>query len=120
MNMDREQAIRQLKENIRPNDTLYTQLEHVTKSGMTRYIKVRQIKDDYPYDWTYLVAKILGWTYSDKYNAIKVGGCGMDMGFHVIYTLGQALWPDGTPEPHGRRNGEWDSCGGYAIKQRWL
>ena len=118
--MNREEAIRQLKENIRPNDTLYTQLEHVTKSGMTRFIKVRQIKDDYPFDWTYIAAKALDWKYSDRYYAIKVGGCGMDMGFHLIYSLGQVLWPDGTPEPHGRRNGEPDSCGGYAIKQRWL
>lgn len=118
--MKQEEAIETLKENIKPNDMLYTQLEHVTKSGMTRYIKVRQIKDDYPYDWTYLAAKALGWTYSDKHHGIKVGGCGMDMGFHLIYTLGQVLWPDGTPEPHGVRNGEPDSCGGYALKQRWL
>ena len=118
--MNREEAIEKLKEEIKPNSTLYTQLEHVTKSGMTRFIKVRQIKDDYPYDWTYIVAKALDWKYSDKYHAIKVGGCGMDMGFHIIYTLGRTLWPDGTPEPHGKRNGEPDSCGGYAINHRWL
>jgi hypothetical protein len=118
--MNREQAIEKLREAIEPNDTLYTQLEHVTKSGMTRFIKVRQIKDNYPYDFTYLVAKALDWKYSDKHYAIKVEGCGMDMGFHLIYTLGQVLWPDGTPEPHGTRNGEPDSTGGYAINQRWL
>ena len=90
--MDREEAIEKLKEEIKPNDTLYTQLEHVTKSGMTRFIRVRKIENDYPYDYTGLVAKALGWTYSDKYHAIKVGGCGMDMGFHLIYSLGRTLW----------------------------
>ena len=118
--MDREEAIEKLRDAIRPNDTLYTQLVHVTKSGMTRFIKVFKIEDDYPYNYTYLVAKALGWKTSDKYDGIKVGGVGMDMGFHIIYSLGQVLWPDGTPEPHGRRNGEPDSAGGYAINHRWL
>ena len=101
--MNREEAIEKLKEAIKEGDTLYTQLEHVTKSGMTRFIKVRQIKDDYPYNWTYIVAKALGRKVSDKYEAIKVGGCGMDMGFHLIYNLSSVLYDDG-----------------YAINQRWL
>jgi hypothetical protein len=101
--MNREEAKEKLKEVIKPGDTLYTQLEHVTKSGMTRFIKVRKIEDNYPYDYTGLVAKALDWTYSDKYNAIKVGGCGMDMGFHLINSLSYALYNDG-----------------YAINQRWL
>ena len=118
--MKQEEAIEKLKESIKPNDILYTQLEYVTKSGMTRFIKVRQIKDDYPYDWTHIVAKALGWKYSDRYHAVKAEGCGMDMGFHLIYNLGQVLWPDGTPEPHGIRNGEPDTDGGYALNHRWL
>lgn len=101
--MNREQAIEKLREAIEPNDTLYTQLNHVSKSGMTRHIAVRHIKDDYPYDYTYLIAKALGWVYSDKNHGVKVGGCGMDMGFHLINTLSYTLYDDG-----------------YAIKQRWL
>ena len=101
--MNREEAIEKLKEAIKPGDLLYTQLEHVTKSGMTRFIKVRKIEDDYPYDYTGLVAKALDWTYSERYLAIKVGGCGMDMGFHLIYSLSSVLHDDG-----------------YAINQRWL
>ena len=116
----REEAIEKLKEEIKPGDTLYTQLKHVTKSGMTRFIKVRKIEDNYPYDYTYLVAKALDWKYSDKHYAVKVGGAGMDMGFHLIYSLGQVMWPEGTPEPHSNRNGEPDTCGGYAINHRWL
>ena len=51
---------------------------------------------------------------------LVIGGCGMDMGFHVVYNLGRAMWPDGTPDPHGTRNGEPDRDGGYALKHRWL
>lgn len=54
------------------------------------------------------------------HDAIKIGGCGMDMGFALVYELGMKLWPDGTPEPHGQRNGEPDSNGGYALRQRWI
>ena len=101
--MKQEEAIEKLKEAIKEGDTLWTQLHHVSKSGMTRHIGVRLLKDGYPYNYTYLVAKALGWKTSDRYEGVKVGGCGMDMGFHLINSLSYALYNDG-----------------YAIKQRWL
>ena len=51
---------------------------------------------------------------------IKIGGCGMDMGFYLVYNLGYTLYPNGTPKQHGTRNGEPDFDGGYAFKQAWL
>jgi hypothetical protein len=51
---------------------------------------------------------------------IKIGGCGMDMGFDLVYSLGATLWPNGTRKPHGTRNGEPDSAGGYALNHRWM
>lgn len=30
------------------------------------------------------------------------------------------LKPDGAPAPHGTRNGEPDTAGGYALKHEWL
>ena len=55
-----------------------------------------------------------------KHGGLVVGGCGFDAGFEVVYNLGSLLWPNGTPEPHGTRNREPDSTGGYALKQdRW-
>jgi len=105
--MTKEEAIKRLKEEIKKGDTLWTQLNHVSQSGMTRHISVRQIKKDYPLDWTRLVSIALDWKEGKNrfggYNGIKVGGCGMDMGFHLIYTLSSVLYNDG-----------------YAIKQGWL
>ena len=40
------------------------------------------------------IAKVLKWTYQDKTNSVGVGGCGMDMGFH-LYTLASVLYKDG-------------------------
>ena len=105
--MTKEEAIKRLKEEIKKGDTLWTQLNHVSQSGMTRHISVRQIKKDYPLDWTRLVSIALDWKEAKNrfggYNGIKVGGCGMDMGFHLIYTLSSVLYNDG-----------------YAIKHSWL
>ncbi len=100
---EKQEAIQRLQEVFKKGDTLFTQLENISKSGMTRHIKVRQLKNDRPLDWTYLISKALDWKISDKTNGIKVGGCGMDMGFHLIYTLSRKLFNDG-----------------YAIKQEWL
>ena len=95
--MTKEEAIKRLKEEIKKGDTLWTQLNHVSRSGMMRHISVRQIKKDYPLDWKEGKNRFGG------YNGIKVGGCGMDMGFHLVYTLSKVLYDDG-----------------YAIKQSWL
>ena len=99
--MTQEDAIKFLKTKIKKGDTLYTQLHHVSQSGMTRHISVRQIKNNYPLNWDYQVSIALDWKLVNP--GIKVGGCGMDMGFHLIYTLSQKLFDDG-----------------YAIKHSWL
>ena len=64
----------------------------------------------------HLVATALGYRRGNS-GGIVVGGCGMDMAYHLVYNLGSRLWPNGTPTPHGSRNGQPDSSGGYALKQ---
>jgi hypothetical protein len=99
---EKVEAIEYLKQHIKVGDTLYTKLEKVSSSGMSRQIKVLDIKDETPSYWSYYVSKILGYTLKDN-GALVVKGCGMDMGFHVVYSLSQTLFNDG-----------------YAIKQRWI
>jgi hypothetical protein len=99
---EKVEAIEYIKQHIKPGDTLYTKIEKVSSSGMSRQIKVLDIKDETPSYWSYYVSKILGYTLKDN-GALVVKGCGMDMGFHVIYSLSQTLFNDG-----------------YAIKQRWI
>jgi len=90
---DQQEAREALLEILKPGATVYTSCSHVARSGMSRTIE--------------LCVPV-------------VGGCGMDMGFAVVYDLGLSLWPAGTPAPHGTRNGEPDSNGGYALKHSWL
>jgi hypothetical protein len=100
---------------LSPGDTVQTILRHVSRSGMMRHISV-VFKGQ---DITQSVANVLNDKIADD-GGIKVGGCGMDMGFGLIYNLGAVLWPMGTSAPHGRRNGKPDSDGGYALRQAWL
>ena len=92
------------------NYTVYTIVRHVSKSGMQRHISVviPVKRDDGGLDFvhpSYAISKVLGWKYSEKYghNAVVVNGCGMDMGFHLVYSLSMKLSGDG-----------------YKIKQEWI
>ncbi len=66
-------------------------------------------------DITGQVAALCGLRLNKQGDAIVMGGCGYSKSFQIVYDLGRALWPNGTPEPHGMRNGEPDSDGGYAL-----
>lgn len=116
-----EQAKAELRKILKPGQTVYCILNHVSSSGMSRSIslaiggakgEIRKLD--------YLVARANGEHIDDKHGGLKVSGCGMDMGFHLVYNLGSMLWPNGTKKPHGSRNGAPDRDGGYALKSTWL
>lgn len=120
----REDARACLLSMLKPGDRVYTVLRHVSASGMSRRISLVVATTDHEgkpavtsIDW--FAARLLDYRQHDK-GGLLVTGCGMDMGFHVVYALGSTLWPAGTPEPHGRRNGEPDTAGGYALRHEWL
>ena len=117
---ERRESIDTLKTLLKPGSTVYTSLRHVSASGMTRWIDVYVADTGTVRNITGYVCDIADMTYCMRRNSLKIGGCGMDMGFQVVYLLGCSLWPAGTPEPHGTRNGEPDSNGGYALKPSWL
>jgi hypothetical protein len=122
----KDEAVTKLRKEFAPRGdkrkTLYTTVTHVARSGMSRSIRCfAQSKDaDGMWDVSHLVARAIGAPMDEKNGGLKVGGCGMDMGFHVCHSLGYALFPKGTKKPHGRRNGTPDTDGGYAINHRWL
>ena len=117
--VERQEYIQTALALLKPSQTVYTGLNSVSSSGMSRQISLYVVDNNQIRNITWLVGNILNLKIGSK-NGLVVGGCGMDMGFHVVYGLGRALWPNGTPEPHGRRNGEPDSDGGYALKHSWL
>jgi hypothetical protein len=114
------ESLEELRTMIKPGDTVYTRLNHVSKSGMMRVIDLFVIRDNEPLRITWSACQATGTAYNNKHDGMRMDGCGMDMGFAAVYHLGRVLWPVGTPEPHGTRNGEPDRDGGYALKHRWL
>lgn len=121
--INKTEATQSLQEFIKAGETVYTILRHRSASGMTRWLDLYVIRDNQPRRITFLAAKALGYAYDTKYEALKVGGCGMDMGFHAVYCLSSRLFPEGFAVEGTGRNGDmsgWDKDGGYALRHEWL
>jgi hypothetical protein len=129
---EKAEAIKELRKMIKPGTTVYTVLRHVSSSGMTRGIDLYIIRKGELVWITAYAGQAIGSPQSMKdwreNRGLRVGGCGMDMGFHLVYSLGYALFPKGfIPAKAGRsmgRNGtpatELDKDGGYALNHKWL
>lgn len=90
----RDEAIASLRETLKPGDTVHTVLRNVSRSGMSRDIDLYKIVDGETRWLSRLAAKACGFTFNEKRDCIKVGGCGMDMGFHLVYSLSRVLFHD--------------------------
>lgn len=139
---ERDEYISKLRETLKPGDTLHTVLRHVSRSGMSRIIDVFHIYTDpktgeVRKDWlSYWISKACDMTFNDRRGqpeGIRIGGCGMDIGFEIVYTVGRALWPEGFKCPgakcpsndhtNGDRNRKphmHTGDGGYALRHEWL
>ncbi|KKL77358.1 hypothetical protein LCGC14_2035670 [marine sediment metagenome] len=119
---EQEKSIKRLRVLVKEGDTIYTTLKHVSRSGMSRSIDVHIIKANKPRWLSRSVAEILNWGFDEKREAVKVSGCGMDMGFHLVYTLSSVLFPNGSKTLITGRNGDKkpEKDGGYLLEQVWM
>lgn len=109
---DRKELKEWLKEG---NHDVYLVLRHTTRSGMTRYIDCFVLGKNMngntrPFFIGARVANILGWKWNQKRSGIKTEGCGMDMGFHLVYSLSLALY---CPKKYNHDKA-------YKLNHRWL
>ena len=96
----KREAIERLKEWVKPGDTIYTVLRHVSSSGMSRDIDLYKFSCERgnKIDKWYLsvnAATALGMSMAKHDRGIKIGGAGMDMGFELVYRLAMVLFGDG-------------------------
>jgi hypothetical protein len=107
--LEKQQAIDSLKNifNLMPSDkrVIYCVLRSVSKSGMSRVIDFYTIENNKPQYLSGLIRMALGYRMA-KNGGLVVGGCGMDMGFHVVYSVASVIYG-------GER-------GGYEIKSEWI
>ena len=102
LNTERTDAIVRLKEWVKPEDTIYTILRHRSKSGMSRVIDLKVV-DRERFDISHLgynVALALNLRYDKKQEGVRISGMGMDMGYELVYQLGQALYGNGNSFHH--------------------
>lgn len=104
---ERDQAIERLREIFPAGSTVTTLLRHVSQSGMSRAISIIASGEDGPEDVTYLVARATGDRMDQRHGGIKMSGCGVDMGFALVYSLARTLYGDAP-----------DS--GYVLNHRWI
>jgi hypothetical protein len=87
--------------------TIYTILRKVSSSGMSRQISLKVIKEGVLYDITYSTAILLDLPLVEGFNrAIRVNGCGMDMGFDLVYGISSRLFAG-------------QERAGYTIRHEW-
>ena len=127
-----DEAITSLRETLKPGDTVYTVLRNCSRSGMTRSIDAYVIEDNNPRWISRFVANATGLNFDERREAVKMGGCGMDMGFALVYELSYTLYPDGFEcigdgcPSNDHSNGDRDyaphqhKSGGYALKHKWM
>ena len=131
---EKEEAIKILRKYLPAGSEVYTILKHVSRSGMSRDISCVMTTESLTYkgkqiinNLDYYISKALDWPLNDK--GIRVGGCGMDMGFHLIYSLSRILYPNGfdcigdncpSNDHFNREDNKHHKDGGYALIQKWL
>ena len=94
---ERAEALGGLRELLKPGDTIHTILRHVSRSGMYRVIGLVITHAGGSRRIDYLAAGLLK-GYDSRHDGCKAFGCGMDMGFHLVYNLSRQLFPDGFGE----------------------
>lgn len=158
---EKQEAIETLRKfGVKPGATIYTNVTHVSSSGMSRHIrcyvvtrdtrtervesacfdadgsmrlvgeKTRKRVEHVVHDITGLVATACGFSRARGSGwDIQIGGCGMDMAYHVVHTLGRVMFPKGgkleKSEPsrqhQERRDGKTrETNGGYLLRKRDL
>jgi len=91
---EREEAIACLKAQLRPGLILYTCLRRVSSTGMSRTLDLYYVSGEEILRITWSAAIVLEWTYDRRTEALRVSGCGLDVGYHTVASLSRILFGD--------------------------
>jgi hypothetical protein len=129
----KQKALEDLRETLKPGDTVHGIVRSVARSGMSRRIDFYKLVGS---EQIYLTGSFAALMETDDFDhGLRVNGCGMDMIFATVYNVSSMLWPNGayctgdarTCQSNEHTNGDWvyDSAklhrdGGYALKSAQL
>lgn len=115
---ERAEAIAELRKLLPPGSTVYTIVTHVARSGMSRNIKLYclEMTDGKPgLRWiSNYAARAIDYPQANRDGALKVGGCGMDMCWHVVSSLAYALYG------HEPDRAKWQGSAGSVLRKEDL
>ena len=129
---DKQSSTEKLLELLKPGDTVYTILRHVSRSGMSRVIDLVIMSDGKPLSISGWAAHVTDNRLDRDRRGLKTSGAGMDMGFALVYELSYTLFKDGFTcigegcPANDHSNGDRDytphmhSDPGYALRHRWI
>lgn len=86
------------------DNTIYIELVSVSRSGLQRHVTCHLIDNNNTINITNQVAAYSDMTLNDR--GIRLNGVGMDMGFHLVYTLSRQLFEGEDAD--------------YQLRHRWL
>jgi len=92
--MERTLETANLKQWLKPGMTVYVVICGRSRSRMSRTLEIYVVHNREICRITWSVAKILELTYDDRVEALRVRGCGTDLGRDVVERLGRALFED--------------------------
>lgn len=135
---EHNEACEQLRQLFPIGSTIYCVIRSVSRSGMSREISFFAGGPNHEVscvDW--LVCRALDYHLGKA--GVKVSGCGMDMGFHVVYSVARVIYRDafectgksdcpsndhrnerGDERKNGYSIDRIHSDAGYALNYRWL
>ena len=109
----RERSLATLRDLLPVGSHVYTILVSCASNGMSRRIDLYTVRDNEPIFLTGYVSHVLDYGHS-RSGGLVVGGCGMDMGYHLVNSLSYAL--------HGHDSAEIPAPyrPGYTLHHAWL
>jgi hypothetical protein len=114
---EKEEALAFLRLHLPHGSTVYTVLRAVSRSGMSRKISLYTVdKDGKLWDIGNYVAKALDSKPVEFMGSwvLVAGGCGMDMGYHLVSSLAHALFGYISPDDKSK---PYTNC--YSLTHHW-
>ena len=91
--MDKQQAVKRIEIFAPKGTEVRIVITHVSRSGMERRMRAFVANKAEVVDLTAAFAIVYG--ASMDWRGVKVRGCGMDMAFHLVYSVASEVYADG-------------------------
>jgi hypothetical protein len=99
-NQDRIDATAKLQELCPEGTTVYCIIRSVSRSGMSRRIDCYVVNSGELIWISGYMAYAMGLSLGKNHDGLRVGGCGMNMCFALVYDLARTLHKDGYKLKH--------------------